>query len=195
MVHAGRIQKSARLLLVRRDTNGGRLLRVQLERGEIDRERYLIAMRGLLAQIKADVRLQPVADALDERHLLLDTKRIVAAEKQPRRRIAMSLTEKRSSQKAAKLSPPQIDALVPQVPGYELDESRTKISKEYAFPDFYETIAFVNAVAYIANQEDHHPDLAVGYGKCQVSFSTHDASGLTENDFICAAKVNALIRE
>ena len=107
----------------------------------------------------------------------------------------MSLTEKRSTQKAGKLSPAQLEALVPQVPGYQLDDKRAQISKDYAFPDFYETIAFVNAVAYIANQEDHHPDLAVSYSKCNVSFSTHDAGGLTENDFICAAKVNALVRD
>lgn len=106
----------------------------------------------------------------------------------------MSLTEKQSTHKAVKLTPPQVAALLPQVAGYAVDEQRALISKEYAFPDFYETIAFVNALAYIANQEDHHPDLAVSYGKCKVSFSTHDAGGLTENDFICAAKVNALLR-
>jgi 4a-hydroxytetrahydrobiopterin dehydratase len=106
----------------------------------------------------------------------------------------MPLTEKRSARKAQKLSPAQLDALLPQVPGYALDEKRAEISKRYAFPDFYETIAFVNALAYIANLEDHHPDLEVSYDKCKVSFSTHDAGGLTENDFICAAKVNALIR-
>ena len=106
----------------------------------------------------------------------------------------MSLTEKRSTHKATKLTPAQIEALLPQVPGYEVDDQRAQISREYTFPDFYETIAFVNALAYIANLEDHHPELAVGYGKCRVSFSTHDAGGLTENDFICAAKVNALLR-
>src|SRR5450432_3813873 len=98
--------------------------------------------------------------------------------------VNMSLTEKRSTNKAAKLTPTQIEALVPQVPDYELDETSAEISKEYSFPDFYETIAFVNAVAYIANQEDHHPDLAVSYSKCRVIFATHDAGGLTENDFI-----------
>jgi 4a-hydroxytetrahydrobiopterin dehydratase len=106
----------------------------------------------------------------------------------------MSLTEKYSTHKAAKLAPAQIEALLPEVAGYKVDEKRGEISKNYAFEDFYETIAFVNALAYIANQEDHHPDLAVSYNKCRVSFSTHDAGGLTENDFICAAKVNALLR-
>ncbi len=106
----------------------------------------------------------------------------------------MSLTEKRSKHKAAKLESAQVEALLTQVPGYELGDKRAEISKEYSFADFYETIAFVNALAYIANQEDHHPELAVSYNKCKVSFSTHDAGGLTENDFICAAKVNALVR-
>jgi len=53
-------------------------------------------------------------------------------------------------------------------------------------------MAFVNAVAWIANQQDHHPDLTVGYGKAGVLFATHSVGGLSENDFICAAKVNAL---
>ena len=106
----------------------------------------------------------------------------------------MSLTDKRSVQKATKLTPSQIEALLPEVPGYRVDDARAKIRKEYEFADFYETIAFVNALAYIANQEDHHPDLAVSYNKCSVAFTTHDAGGLTENDFICAARINALIR-
>lgn len=106
----------------------------------------------------------------------------------------MSLTDKRAVHKASRLDSSQIEALLAEVPGYRVDEARSKISKEYEFSDFYETIAFVNALAYIANQEDHHPDLAVSYGKCRVVFTTHDAGGLTENDFICAARVNALIR-
>jgi 4a-hydroxytetrahydrobiopterin dehydratase len=106
----------------------------------------------------------------------------------------MSLTDKRSVQKAAKLTPSQIEALLPEVPGYRVDDARAKIGKEYQFADFYETIAFVNALAYIVNQEDHHPDLTVSYNKCSVAFTTHDAGGLTENDFICAARINALIR-
>ncbi|MEI9953727.1 MAG: 4a-hydroxytetrahydrobiopterin dehydratase [Pseudomonadota bacterium] len=106
----------------------------------------------------------------------------------------MSLTDKHCIQKATKLELGRIEALLSEVPGYKIDEARAKISKDYKFADFYETIAFVNALAYIANQEDHHPDLAVSYNKCSVAFSTHDAGGLTENDFICAARVDALIR-
>ena len=106
----------------------------------------------------------------------------------------MSLIEKRCVQKATKLDSARIEALLAEVPGYKPDGARTKISKDYKFADFYETIAFVNALAYIVNQEDHHPDLTVSYNKCSVAFSTHDAGGLTENDFICAARINALIR-
>jgi len=106
----------------------------------------------------------------------------------------MSLTNQRSVNGAPKLEPAKVQSLVAEVPGYAVDAAGGAISKEYTFADFYETVAFVNALAYIANQEDHHPDLAVSYGKCKVSFSTHDAGGLTQNDFICAARVNALIR-
>jgi 4a-hydroxytetrahydrobiopterin dehydratase len=67
------------------------------------------------------------------------------------------------------------------------------ISRQFKFKNFYHTMAFVNAVAWIANQEDHHPDLAVSYSNCEVSFSTHAVGGLTENDFICAAKIDALV--
>ncbi len=66
------------------------------------------------------------------------------------------------------------------------------ISKTYHFKDYYQTIAFVNAVAWLSHREDHHPDLAVSYNKCQVEYSTHSVHGLSENDFICAAKVDAL---
>jgi 4a-hydroxytetrahydrobiopterin dehydratase len=68
-----------------------------------------------------------------------------------------------------------------------------EIVKSFTFKNFYETMAFTNAVAYIANQEDHHPDLEVSYKVCKVRYSTHAIGGLSENDFICAAKIDALI--
>ena len=61
------------------------------------------------------------------------------------------------------------------------------------FSNYYQTMAFVNAVAWIANQTDHHPELSVSYNQCRVEYSTHDINGLSENDFICAAKVEALL--
>jgi len=67
-----------------------------------------------------------------------------------------------------------------------------KLVKLYPFKNYYETMAFVNALAWISHREDHHPDLAVGYNKCRVEYMTHAISGLSENDFICAAKCDAL---
>ena len=67
------------------------------------------------------------------------------------------------------------------------------ISKTYKFKNYYETTAFVNATAWISHREDHHPDLAVGYNQCRVRYTTHAIGGLSENDFICAAKIDALL--
>lgn len=78
-----------------------------------------------------------------------------------------------------------------ELPGWE--QAGIEIHKTFTFKNFYETMAFVNAVAYIANQEDHHPDLEVSYKTCKVRYSTHAIGGLSQNDFICAAKVNALV--
>ena len=61
------------------------------------------------------------------------------------------------------------------------------------FKNYYETMAFVNALAFIAHAEDHHPDLGVHYNRCEVRWSTHDAGGLTLNDFICAARTQRLL--
>jgi 4a-hydroxytetrahydrobiopterin dehydratase len=66
------------------------------------------------------------------------------------------------------------------------------LSRSLKFKDFYRTMSFVNAVAYIANSEDHHPDLEVGYDHCRVTYSTHSIGGLSVNDFICAAKLDRL---
>jgi len=85
--------------------------------------------------------------------------------------------------------------LMQQVSGWSLDEGVARISRSFQFKNYYETIAFVNAIAWISHGEDHHPDLEVGYNRCVVRFSTHAVNGLTENDFICAAKVNALLGE
>jgi 4a-hydroxytetrahydrobiopterin dehydratase len=91
-------------------------------------------------------------------------------------------------------SPPlaaeRIKALLKQVPGWERHGGA--ISKTFAFKNYYETVAFVNAAAWVSHREDHHPDLEVGYNKCTVRYSTHSVGGLSENDFICAAKLEAL---
>ncbi|MBK7765202.1 MAG: 4a-hydroxytetrahydrobiopterin dehydratase [Sulfuritalea sp.] len=67
------------------------------------------------------------------------------------------------------------------------------ITKTCRFKNYHETMAFVNATAWVSHREDHHPDLAVGYNQCTVSYTTHAIGGLSENDFICAAKVDALL--
>ena len=66
------------------------------------------------------------------------------------------------------------------------------ITKTYRFKNYYETMAFVNATAWISHREDHHPDILVGYNQCKVSYITHAIKGLSTNDFICAAKLDAL---
>jgi len=79
-----------------------------------------------------------------------------------------------------------------ELPGWE--RRGGEIAKTFKFANYYETIAFVNAMAWVSHREDHHPDLEVGYNKCTVRYSTHSVGGLSENDFICAAKVEALFR-
>jgi 4a-hydroxytetrahydrobiopterin dehydratase len=69
------------------------------------------------------------------------------------------------------------------------------IGRAYRFADYYETIAFVNALAWMIHREDHHPDLVVGYNRCEVRFSTHSVGGISTNDFICAAKADAIFTQ
>jgi 4a-hydroxytetrahydrobiopterin dehydratase len=76
---------------------------------------------------------------------------------------------------------------------WELADNGKEIRRDFKFKGFNRTMGFVNAVAWIANTEGHHPDLEVGYGHCLVRFSTHAIGGLSENDFICAAKVDKLL--
>ncbi|HEX6008168.1 MAG TPA: 4a-hydroxytetrahydrobiopterin dehydratase [Burkholderiales bacterium] len=85
----------------------------------------------------------------------------------------------------------EIDNLLKQLDGWMHAEGM--ISKTYTFSNYYQTMAFVNAVAWLAHREDHHPDLVVGYRECRVRYTTHAIGGLSENDFICAAKVDALL--
>ena len=92
-----------------------------------------------------------------------------------------------------KLSEARVRELLPQVPGWEVIEDGHAIAKTFSFGNYYETMAFVNALAYMAHREDHHPDLGVHYNRCVVRYSTHDVGGLSENDFICAAKAEALM--
>lgn len=91
----------------------------------------------------------------------------------------------------APMKPAEITQHLARAPGWALVDGA--IQKRFEFADFHRTIGFVNALAWIANAEDHHPDLQVSYGHCTVRFNTHSVAGISINDFICAAKVDALL--
>lgn len=93
----------------------------------------------------------------------------------------------------APLTREQAGRYLERLPEWTLADDGKHISRTYAFKNFHHTMAFVNALAWIAHREDHHPDLEVGYKRCKVTYSTHAIGGLSENDFICAAKVDALL--
>lgn len=80
-----------------------------------------------------------------------------------------------------------------EMPKWQLSDDGYEIQRAYQFANFHETMAFVNAVAWVANVEGHHPDMEVGYDYCRLRYSTHAIGALTENDFICAAKIDALL--
>ena len=93
------------------------------------------------------------------------------------------------------LTPTEVVTHLSSAPGWTLsgDGADVRIEKTYTFANYYETISFVNAVAFIANAQDHHPDLSVHYGRCVVRFNTHDVKGLSATDFECASLVDALL--
>jgi len=91
-----------------------------------------------------------------------------------------------------KLTQARITELLPEVSGWELAEEGRALVRTYRFDNYYQTMAFVNALAFMAHREDHHPDLGVHYDRAVVRYSTHDVGGLSENDFICAAKADSL---
>lgn len=95
------------------------------------------------------------------------------------------------SQNVEPMSDSEIQNHLEQVSGWHLNDGA--IEKTFSFKNYYETIAFVNALAWICHTEDHHPDLAVTYNRCVTRFATHSVSGISRNDFICAAKADALV--
>ena len=90
------------------------------------------------------------------------------------------------------LKPREIENLIEQLDGWTLDAGA--ITKSYSFKNYYQTLAFVNATAWISHREDHHPDLSVGYNSCKVAYKTHAIDALSTNDFICAAKLDKLFQ-
>jgi 4a-hydroxytetrahydrobiopterin dehydratase len=84
--------------------------------------------------------------------------------------------------------------ILADLPGWTMNDTATELRREIRFKGYYEVMAFVNALAWVANQENHHPDLEVGYSRVVVRWSTHSVKGLSENDFICAAKTDRLLK-
>jgi 4a-hydroxytetrahydrobiopterin dehydratase len=103
----------------------------------------------------------------------------------------MNLHDMNCTEGAPALSPEAIAALLPQVPGWAVENDR--LVKTFELRDYHETIELVNALAFMIHRQDHHPDLLVRYRHCTVAFSTHSAGNkISENDFICAARANAI---
>jgi 4a-hydroxytetrahydrobiopterin dehydratase len=95
----------------------------------------------------------------------------------------------------APFTPSQIDQSLSLLSDdWQTTDDLTSILKDFKFKNYYQTMAFVNAMAWMANCEGHHPDLEVGYNHCLVRYTTHAIKGLCENDFICAAKIDALFQ-
>ena len=88
------------------------------------------------------------------------------------------------------LTDAKADSMMKELDGWQ--RSADLINKTFRFDNYYQTIAFVNAIAWVSHREDHHPRLVVGYNSCKVEYTTHAIHGLSENDFICAAKVDTL---
>jgi 4a-hydroxytetrahydrobiopterin dehydratase len=110
---------------------------------------------------------------------------------------ASDLLEKKCRHLETGLSDADIKEYLAAVDGWKIEGN--KIVKTYDFRDYYETLAFVNAIAYVIHAEDHHPELVVTYNRCVVKFDTHTVNGgkggLSENDFICAAKLDAIFQQ
>lgn len=109
---------------------------------------------------------------------------------------SLPLAQQRCSHQAG----PALDAetqavLMSQLAGWTLagHGSTAQLSRIFTFADFHRTMAFVNAVAWVAHEQDHHPDMQVSYNRCTLTWATHSVGGLSVNDFICAARVDALL--
>ena len=106
----------------------------------------------------------------------------------------MQLADRQCQHKPAPLADDAIALLHNEIhPDWQLAADRQSIKRVFKFKNYYETMAFVNVVAMIAHQQDHHPEMNVGYNTCSVAYSTHSVGGLSDYDFICAAKIDATL--
>jgi len=106
-----------------------------------------------------------------------------------------SLQDKKCKPCEGGVSPLTLDQaaeLLNDLKEWKLVDNGRMIEKTFKFPNYFRTMSFVNAIAWIANKENHHPTLKVDYNQCIVQFTTHAIKGLSENDFICAAKIDGL---
>lgn len=107
------------------------------------------------------------------------------------------LLEKKCHPTEAALPDSSVAEYLAAVAGWTLKDG--KIVQTFSFKNYYETLAFINAIAYVVHAEDHHPELVVTYNRCVVKFDTHSVNGgkggISENDFICAAKVDAIFQQ
>jgi 4a-hydroxytetrahydrobiopterin dehydratase len=107
--------------------------------------------------------------------------------------MSTALIDKHCQRETGRLSDGDIEALLAQIhEDWSVRADGQAIERSFGFNNYYQTIAFVNALAWVAHQQDHHPDLDVGYKQCIVHYSTHSVGGLSENDFICAARIDML---
>lgn len=104
----------------------------------------------------------------------------------------LSQSCKHYNKDTSKLSSTEITILLEKVSGWKMNESTVCIYKKFIFKNYYETISFVNAIAWQVHQQDHHPEITITYNTCHIEFSTHSIKGLSLNDFICAAIVDEL---
>ena len=88
------------------------------------------------------------------------------------------------------LNDKEVESLLAHLTGWRV--AFGQITKLYSFDNHYQAVAFLNAAAWVSHREDHHPDIPVGFNTCRVAYKTHAVNGLSENDFICAAKLDAL---
>ncbi len=104
------------------------------------------------------------------------------------------LAERHCRHETSLLDSTAVQALMAKIHAdWSVSEDGQMIQRIFRFKNYYQTIAFVNALAWVAHRQDHHPDLEVGYNRCVVHYGTHSVGGLSENDFICAAEIDALV--
>jgi len=93
------------------------------------------------------------------------------------------------------LNKEDLNKYLKEVSNWDYSQEKQLISRSFKFKNYYQTLAFVNAAAWIIHQQNHHPEIEFGYNKCHMSFTTHSAGGITIFDFICAARINQLLQE